>query len=198
MTRCWVGVASRDHVRAAVEGGFCQLNHGKEAPLKRIARGDRILYYPPREAMKAGKPINAFTAIGKIIDDEPYEAVQSERFKPFRRQVEYYEAKDAEIHPLLDTLSFSRGDRSWGQVLRRGFFEIEKGDYDVIAEAMASHGQSLTRTRNNHAEQTGQIAGQIASRDTVARLAESALDFGDRLYRKWRRPDGALTTRSDQ
>ena len=137
MTRYWVGVASRDHVRAAVDGGFCQLNHGKEVPLKRIARGDRILYYSPREAINAGKPIKAFTAIGKIIDDEPYQAVQSERFKPFRRKVDYFSAQEAEIHPLLDTLSFSRGGRAWGQVLRRGFFEIEKDDHDLIAEAMA-------------------------------------------------------------
>lgn len=137
MTRYWVGVASLDHVRAAVDGGFCQLNHGKAVPLKRIARGDRILYYSPREVMKAGKPIKAFTAIGNIIDDEPYQAIQSERFKPFRRQVNYFKAKNAEIHPLLDTLSFSRGGRAWGQVLRRGFFEVEEDDYDVIAEAMA-------------------------------------------------------------
>lgn len=40
------------------------------------------------------------------------------------------------IHPLLETLSFSRDGKAWGQVLRRGLFEIEKGDYDVIAEAM--------------------------------------------------------------
>lgn len=136
MTRYWVGVASRDHVRAAVKGGFCQLNHGREAPLKRIARDDRILYYSPREALKAGKPIKAFTAIGKVIDDEPYEAVQSDRFKPFRRKVDYFEAEDAKVHPLVNTLSFSRNGGPWGQVLRLGFFEIEKGDYDVIANAM--------------------------------------------------------------
>lgn len=136
MARYWVGVASRDHVRKVVQGGFCQANHGKEAPLKRIARGDRILYYSPREEMKGGKSMKAFTAIGEIVDDTPFQAVQSESFKPFRRNVDYYEAKDAEIRPLLDTLSFSRGNRAWGQVLRRGFFEIEKGDYDAIAKAM--------------------------------------------------------------
>ena len=142
MTRYWVGVASRDHVRAAVDGGFCQLNHGKKAPLERIARGDWILYYSPHEAMKAGKPIKSFTAIGKIIDDEPYQAVQSERFKPFRRQVDYVAANDAAIHPLLGTLSFSRDGQAWGQVLRRGFFEVEKDDYDVIADAMAVEGRT--------------------------------------------------------
>ena len=136
MTRYWVGVASRDHVRSAVEGGFCQLNHGKEAPLKRIARGDRILYYSPREAMKAGKPIKAFTAIGEIVDDAPYQAAQSERFKPFRRKVDYLESSEAPIDALLDTLAFSRDGQAWGLVVRRGFFEIERDDYDAIAHAM--------------------------------------------------------------
>lgn len=138
MTRYWIGVASRDHVRNAVGGGFCQLNHGKEASLKRIACGDFILYYSPREGMSAGAAVKAFTAIGRIVDHEPYQAVQSERFKPFRRKVDYFKAKDAAIHPLLETLSFSRDDHTWGQVLRRGFFEIEKADYDAIADAMAS------------------------------------------------------------
>jgi hypothetical protein len=32
MTRYWVGVVSRDHVRRAIDGGFCQANHGEEAP----------------------------------------------------------------------------------------------------------------------------------------------------------------------
>lgn len=136
MVRYWVGVASRDHVHKAVEGGFCQMNHGKEAPLKRIACGDRILYYSPREGMRTGRPIMAFTAIGEVMDDEPYQAVQSETFKPFRRKVSYFKAKDAEIHPLLDTLSFSRGNRAWGQGLRRGFFEIERCDYEAIMGAM--------------------------------------------------------------
>ena len=70
------------------------------------------------------------------MDDAPFQAVQTESFKPFRRKVDYVKARDAEIHPLLDRLSFSRGNRNWGQVLRRGFFEIENDDYDTIADAM--------------------------------------------------------------
>lgn len=136
MARYWVGVASREHVRNAVEGGFCQLNHGRESALKRIACGDRILYYSPREGMRTGASVKAFTAIGEVKDAEPYQAEQSETFKPFRRHVRYFKAGDADIHPLLDKLSFSSGKRSWGQILRRGFFEIQQGDHDLIAAAM--------------------------------------------------------------
>lgn len=87
--------------------------------------------------MTAGKPIKAFTAIGEVVGREPYQSVQSERFKPFRRTVSYFSARDAEIHPLLDMLSFSNGNRAWGQLLRRGFFQIGRNDYDVIAISMA-------------------------------------------------------------
>jgi len=34
--RYWIGVASRDHVMQGKAGGFCQLGHGKAAPVKRL------------------------------------------------------------------------------------------------------------------------------------------------------------------
>ena len=136
MTQYWVGVASRDHVHPAVRGGFCQLNHGKEAPLKRLSPGDRILYYSPRTEMRAGQPLQAFTAVGEVLVGEPYQVKQSDRFHPFRREIRYFEAREASIRPLLPDLSFARDNASWGQVLRRGTFRIEAADYQIIAEAM--------------------------------------------------------------
>ena len=143
MTHYWVGVASRDHVLAAVRGGFCQLNHGKEGPLKRLAPVDRILYYSPRTEMRAGQPLRAFTAVGRILDDEPYQVAQTEGFKPYRRKVHYFEAHDAEIKPLLEKLLVTRGNSGWGHILRRGMFEIEHHDYDLIAKTMGVSGNDL-------------------------------------------------------
>lgn len=37
MTRCWISVASREHVEAAKAGGFCQFCHGMDAPVQRLA-----------------------------------------------------------------------------------------------------------------------------------------------------------------
>lgn len=136
MTQCWIGVAGRDHVLLAVQGGFCQLNHGKEAPMKRLAAGDRILYYSPRTSMRDGEPLQAFTAIGAVLEGEPYQAEQSERFRPFRRDVRYFDAREAPIRPLLPHLSFAQGNASWGQVMRRGTVRIEAADYRIIADAM--------------------------------------------------------------
>lgn len=136
MTQYWVGVASRDHVLRAVRGGFCQLNHGKEAPMKRVVPGDRIIYYSPRAEMQAGEQLQVFTAIGEVLPGEPYQVKQSEQFQPFRRQVQYFDAREASIRPLLPDLSFARGNASWGQVVRRGTFRIDAADYQIIAKAM--------------------------------------------------------------
>ena len=70
-TRYWVGVASRDHVRRGAEGGFCQLGHGKAAPVERLSPGDWIAYYSPRTEMRGGETVQAFSAIGTV---EPGEA----------------------------------------------------------------------------------------------------------------------------
>ena len=44
----WIGVASRDHVKVAIKGGFAQAGHGKMAPVKRMKRGDHILHFKKR------------------------------------------------------------------------------------------------------------------------------------------------------
>lgn len=135
---CWIGVASRDHVKAAIEGGFAQAGHGKMAPVKRLKRGDLLLYYSPRERLNAGEQVQAFTAIGRVEDDEPHRAIQSECFEPFRRKVFYYQAQDAAIRPLLQELSLTRDQLAWGMLFRRGLFKIDEEDFRIIARAMSA------------------------------------------------------------
>ena len=138
----WVGVASRDHVRVARDGGFCQLSHGKEAPLQRLNPGDTIAYYSPRETIRGGDPVQAFTALGEVKDGAVWQAEVGD-FRPFRRAVRYFDTSEASIRPLLDRLSFTRGRISWGQTLRRGTFRIEAEDHALIARAMGVHGEPL-------------------------------------------------------
>ena len=135
MTSYWIGVASRDHVMRGVEGGFCQLSHGKSSPVERLQPGDRIVYYSPREQMAAGDPVQAFTAIGEVLPGVAYRADLG-GFKPTRRDVKFFKAEDAPIKPLLDQLSFTRGRASWGFTFRRGSFRIEAEDYRIIVKAM--------------------------------------------------------------
>jgi hypothetical protein len=138
MTKYWIGVASRDHVRTGKAGGFCQLCHGKAAPLRRLKAGDRIIYYSPRERMRDGAPVRAFTAIGEVAAEEPAPHDTGGGFVPYRRSVTFYKASDAPILPLLPLLSFTRDRRQWGTALRQGVFAINRNDYDIIACAMGA------------------------------------------------------------
>ena len=132
----WFGVASREHVALAVAGGFCQLNHGREAPLRRIEPGDHILYYAPRDRMRAGEIVQAFVAIGTIEAGEPYQVEVTDSFRPYRRDVHYHRFREEPIQPLLDRLSFTRDRSSLGQAFRYGTFRIDAQDLRNIAEVM--------------------------------------------------------------
>ncbi len=146
MSRYWIGVASRNHVRTGEAGGFCQLGHGKAAPVRRLSPGDGLVYYSPREGMKEGARLQAFTAIGRVRPGEVYPAQQTACFCPFRRDVDYLSSQDAPIAPLLDRLSFSSWGGNWGILMRRGLFEIPEPDFDLIAEAM---GVSFAQTASS-------------------------------------------------
>ena len=74
MTRYWLGVVSGEHVRRGVRLGIAQVNHGRRGPLERMKPGDGLVYYSPRERIRAGEEVHAFTAIGTIDDGEPWQA----------------------------------------------------------------------------------------------------------------------------
>lgn len=136
MTRYWIGVVSREHVKTGEAGGFCQLCHGKDAPVRRMLPGDWLIYYSPREKMRGGEPVQAFTAIGEIKPGEPYAHDMGNGFMPTRRDVAYHSAREAPIRPMLNDLSFTANQRNWGMIFRRGVVEIPLEDFNIIATAM--------------------------------------------------------------
>lgn len=138
MTRYWIGVASFEHVRRGVAGGFAQLNHGKAAPLRRMAAGDWLIYYSPREQREGGEPVQAFTAIGQLTDEEVTEVAMTESFTASRRAVDWLPAHSAPIKPLLGSLSFIHNPERWGMTFRRGHLEISEVDFGRIAVAMGA------------------------------------------------------------
>ena len=138
MSRYWIGVASYDHVKAGVAGGFAQLGHGKHALVQKLQPGDWIIYYSPRSTITGGEPVRAFTAIGKVKPRDVYQVEQSRGFRPSRRDVNYRRsACSATIADLLVQLSFTRDKGAhWGMAFRRGSFEISLEDFVLIAAAM--------------------------------------------------------------
>jgi hypothetical protein len=132
----WVNTVSRSHVERGVAGGFTQANHGKPHMLRRMRRGDWIAFYSPRTDYPDGKPLQEFTALGQVGDDEAYQVQLSQDFHPWRRAVTFLEVTPAPIRPLLDQLDFVEDVRHWGQKFRFGVFEIGEHDFDVIRAAL--------------------------------------------------------------
>ncbi|WP_347985891.1 EVE domain-containing protein [Methylomonas sp. AM2-LC] len=134
--RYWIGVASRDHVMQGIAGGFCQLCHGKAQPLKRMNVNDWLIYYSPKTVFNEDKPCQKFTAIGQVVGSDVYSFEMTPLFIPYRRDINFLNAIEVPIRPLLDRLSFIRDKSKWGYVFRFGYLEIPQADFALIAENM--------------------------------------------------------------
>ncbi len=119
-----------------VEGGFTQAGHGKSSGLKRLREGDWMVFYSPKTAYEGGEPLQAFTAIGQVKDEDLYQVEMAPGFVPWRRNVEFKKCEQAPIRPLIEQLSFIKNKQSWGFVFRFGLFEIPQQDFELIKNAM--------------------------------------------------------------
>jgi hypothetical protein len=143
--RAWVGVVSRAHVRRGVAGGFAQLCHGKRGPLARMNVGDWLIYYSPRTEMGGGEPLQAFTAIGRVVGESVTPFDMGGGFVPFRRSIAYERARELPIAEARDQVAFLR-DPKWGWLARRGHFEVTLEDAAAIARAMCGVAAPPRRT----------------------------------------------------
>lgn len=136
----WIGVVCRSHVLRGVAGGFAQMNHGKQAPLKRMKAGDGLIYYSPRVSYPDGAPLQAFTALGFIRTGEVYAydmtADGVPGFVPWRIDVDYLPVQTTPIKPLISKLNFITDKTHWGAAFRFGQVKIGKADFDQIAQAL--------------------------------------------------------------
>jgi hypothetical protein len=130
----WLGVVSADHVARGTELGIAQIGHGKRAALARMRPGDVLVYYSPRET-RDGRALRAFTAVGRIVDDEVWQAEDGD-FRPWRRRVEYEpEAVTVPLSEVQGGLELCR-DPHWGYQLRRGIVQLTEHDRGVLVAAM--------------------------------------------------------------
>jgi hypothetical protein len=134
--RYWINTVSRDHVQRGVAGGFTQANHGKPWMLKKMQRGDWIIFYSPKTDYPDGERLQAFTAIGQVSDDEPDQVEMSDDFHPWRLRMEFLPCAETPIRPLLDELDFIQDKARWGYRFRFGVLAIDEHDFGVIRSAM--------------------------------------------------------------
>lgn len=134
--RYWIGIASREHVKTGVAGGFSQLCHGKAQPLKRMAVGDGLIYYSAKEKFGEDTLRQQFTAIGEVIGSGVYQFEIFPGFIPYRRDIRFFDSRDISIRPLIGQLSFIKDKTRWGYAFRFGHLEIPRADYELIAAGM--------------------------------------------------------------
>jgi len=141
----FIAVVSRDHVLKGVEGGFAQAGHGKSAPLKRMKKGDWLIYYSATHKLRnlndKSKPnpenkCQCFTAIGIVKDDRIYSVEISKEFMPNRRDVDYKKCSEVSIIPLIEKLSFIKDKKHWGYTFWKGILEIPENDFKLISGLM--------------------------------------------------------------
>lgn len=136
--RAWLGVVSADHTQRAVQGGFIQLNHGKRYGVARLRQGDGFAIYSPTERYLEKQPLRAFTALGVVVDDAPYQAEPMSMgdrgtIQPWRRRIEFLPVRRAALHDL--TLELTRSP-NWGYQLRRGLVPLDPADFETLRALM--------------------------------------------------------------
>jgi hypothetical protein len=142
MEHAWLGVVSAAHVRIGVAQGFAQVQHGKRQGLDRMRRGDGFVYYSPVEVMGTRTPLQAFTGLGTVADDETFqdEAVMApgSSFRPFRRRVRWEESfTDVALEDVRERLDLTSAP-NWGYALRRGLIPLAVADFERLREFAAA------------------------------------------------------------
>lgn len=93
----WIVTASADHAENGQSLGIVQTCHGKSMPLRRMATADGVVIYSPRTKLRDGEILMAFTAIGRVTGDSPYQHEMAEGFVAWRRGVQWQPA--AQCYP---------------------------------------------------------------------------------------------------
>jgi hypothetical protein len=143
MMKYWVNTVSKNHVLKGIEGEFTQADHGKSTRLKILKKGDYLVFYSPRTEYKGGEPLQAFTGIGRIADEVPYQVEMEPDFFPWRRKLNFVEHTEAPIRELIENLSFIKDKSHWGYPFRRGLFEVNECDFRLIANTMGVRIESV-------------------------------------------------------
>lgn len=144
--RNWFAVASAQHARLGPDHapmGFMQVGHGRHAPLKRVAPGDRVAYYSPSAIFGGTDKLRSFVSIGVVQPGEPYQVIMGEGFAPWRRDVRYAQAQEAPILPLIESFEFVDDPKHWGYKFRFGLFDVIDHDMRLIADAMNAGAAAL-------------------------------------------------------
>jgi hypothetical protein len=99
-----------------------------------MKQGDWLVYYSPSVEM-GGAQLRAFTAIGRVEDDDVYPFDMGSGFVPFRRRVRYARAREVALDAVKGHLELCARS-GWSFALRRGLVPLSPIDLAVLGAAM--------------------------------------------------------------
>ncbi len=132
----FIASISKEHADIGIKNGFIQVCHGKETPLKKMKKNDKILIYSAKLKMDTKEKYQKFVGLGEIFDNEIFHFQMNEVFCPFRRKVNFIKSKEVSILPLIEKLDFIPNKKFWGYPFRFGFLEIPEKDFLFIRGEM--------------------------------------------------------------
>ncbi|MFB6720423.1 EVE domain-containing protein [Kribbella sp. NPDC056345] len=146
--RAWLAVVSAEHTHRAVAGGFVQLNHGRRPGVARLHRGDGFVIYSPTDQYGTKTPLRAFTALGIVADDTPYQAAPMSMgsrgtIAPWRRTITFQEVTPLPLTHITANLDLTT-QPNWGYQLRRGLVPLTRADFATLQQAMTTSTKDRT------------------------------------------------------
>jgi predicted RNA-binding protein len=135
MVNYWITVLPKDIVKRCIKNHYIQSTNGKAVSIERLKKGDRVIFYSPRET-EMGDKCQAFTAIGTVAADEIYQAQVSSTNQPFCRDFIFEKCREVKIIPEIQKLSFIRAKSRWGEMFRLDLLLIPEEDFLYIASLM--------------------------------------------------------------
>lgn len=132
----WIAVISADHAAQAAREGCFACSHGDGRAAARPEQGDRFVFYAPREGLGTGSTVQAFVALGRILDSAPAPRTIG-NFEAQVRRAAYEAVGRAPVRPLLARLALTRDRGShWGIAFRRGLLAVNEDDFALIETAL--------------------------------------------------------------
>ncbi len=128
MTKYFIATVSREHVLKGNDLGIIQFCHSNKPRLSSIKKDDFLIYYSSKEFFQKEVTCKKFTAICKIILEEPYQVKMTDDFHPWR--------KDASFYDLKDVLAFTK-NKNYQLLMRYSLFEICFEDFEIIKNKMS-------------------------------------------------------------
>ncbi len=130
-----IGVVHRRQAEMAKAAGIVAFSHGREAPVRNLSAGDRVILYAPRTDFD-GDTVQAFVAHAVVTGDAPEFREFAPGMEAWCRAARFDDVTEAPVRPMLGDLSFVKNPRHWGMAFRQGKFAIPESDYRRIAAAM--------------------------------------------------------------